>query len=105
MDGPNSYYFKKFREYLFLGFKAARKHQSKILILVKMMYSSSGMTMPCFEKGESAIKALEDRFNPPDVINDAQLNAHCQNLIDVSLDNWAAKWYDRFQYWAQGIVY
>jgi hypothetical protein len=41
---------------LFRGFQAARKHQDKILILVKMMYSSSGATMPCFEKGESAIR-------------------------------------------------
>jgi hypothetical protein len=34
------------------GFVAARKHQDKILILVKMLYSGHGTTMPCFEKGE-----------------------------------------------------
>lgn len=70
-----------------------------------MMYSSSGMTMPCFEKGQQAIIQMEKRFNPPDVVNDAQLNMHCQKLIDASLDNWKTRWYDRFQYWAQGIVY
>lgn len=43
---------------LFRGFKAARKHQNKILILVKMMYTSGGMTMPCFEKGEQAITEI-----------------------------------------------
>lgn len=74
-------------------------------MLVKMMYSSSGMTMPCFEKGEAGIIEMEKRFNPPEVSNDAQLNLHCQKLIDNSLDNWAAKWYDRWQYWAQGIFY
>ena len=48
LDGVESIYFQKFRKYLFQGFKAAKKHQNKILILVKMMYSSSGLTMPCF---------------------------------------------------------
>lgn len=33
---------------IYRGFKAAKKHQNKILILVKMMYTSGGMTMPCF---------------------------------------------------------
>ena len=30
---------------------AARKHQDKILILVKMIYSGQGANLPCFEKG------------------------------------------------------
>lgn len=70
-----------------------------------MMYSSGGMTMPCFEKGENAIIEMEERFNPSNISNDAHLNLHCQKLIDHSLDNWAARWYDRWQYWAQGIFY
>jgi hypothetical protein len=70
-----------------------------------MMYSSSGATMPCFEKGESAIKELELRFNPPDIVNDPQLSQHCQQLINLSLDNWRTRWYDKWQYWAQGIFY
>lgn len=82
-----------------------RKHQNKILMLVKMMYSSSGMSMPCFEKGEEAIRQIELRFNPDGVTTDSQLNIHCQKLINSSLDNWATKWYDRFQYFAQGIFY
>jgi phosphatidylinositol 4-kinase len=48
---------------------------------------------------------MEKRFNPLPVDNDAQLNLHCQKLIDRSLDNWRAKWYDRWQYLAQGIFY
>ena len=32
-------------------FMAARKHQDKILILVKMIYSGQGANLPCFEKG------------------------------------------------------
>ena len=74
-------------------------------MLVKMMYASSGMTMPCFEKGDEAIRQMELRFNPEGVATDGQLNLHCQKLINSSLDNWATKWYDRFQYLAQGIFY
>jgi phosphatidylinositol kinase/protein kinase (PI-3 family) len=74
-------------------------------MLVKMMYSSSGMSMPCFEKRDEAIRQIELRFNPERVVTDAQLNLHCQKLINSSLDNWATKWYDRFQYFAQGIFY
>lgn len=40
--------------YLFFhrGFKAIRKHKDKILLLVKMMYSIHGNTLPCFKGGE-----------------------------------------------------
>lgn len=75
------------------------------MMLVKLMYSTSGMTMPCFSKGEATITAMEARLNPKNATNDSVLNEHCQKLINLSLDNWAAKWYDRFQYWAQGIFY
>lgn len=70
-----------------------------------MMYSSHGSAMPCFEKGEQTIKDLEERFNPTNITNDLQLSEHCQRLINLSLDNWATRWYDKWQYWAQGILY
>jgi phosphatidylinositol 4-kinase len=74
-------------------------------MLAKMMYSSGGMSMPCFGKGEATITALEARINPAGLTNDSLLNEHCQELVNRSLDNWASKWYDRFQYWAQGVFY
>lgn len=60
--------------HLFRGFKAIRKHQNKIIMLVKMMYTSGGMSMPCFEKGEATITALESRINPQGMTNDSLLN-------------------------------
>jgi len=27
------------------------------------------------------------------------------NLIEHSIDNWRTKWYDKYQYWVQGIFY
>jgi hypothetical protein len=27
------------------------------------------------------------------------------SLIEQSIDNWRTKWYDKYQYWVQGIFY
>lgn len=51
LGGENGDYFKIFRKLFYRGFKAAIKHKEKILLLVKMMYSSHGNTLPCFESG------------------------------------------------------
>ncbi len=82
-----------------------RKHQHRIMILSKLMYSSYGKTMSCFQAGEAAIEELEQRFNPHGVNTDAELFNYCQGLINDSIDDWRSKWYDRFQYYFQGIFY
>jgi len=48
LGGVESELFKTFRRLFFKGFQAARKHQDKILILAKMLYSGHGFTLPCF---------------------------------------------------------
>ncbi|CAD8052440.1 unnamed protein product [Paramecium sonneborni] len=95
---------ENFRKLFFQGFKACQKHQKEILLLVEMMYTGHGTTLPCFSKGEQTLKELQLRFNPK-VQSQAELYVHVQELIDKSLDNWRAKWYDKFQYFAQGIFY
>merc|ERR1712224_392251 len=105
LNGQRSMSFRYFRKLLFKGFKAIRKHKDKILILVKMMYSTQGQTLPCFKQGIKGIQALEERIAPPRIENDKQLYDHTNNLINTSLDNWRARWYDKYQYWAQGIFY
>jgi len=55
---------------------AAKKNQDKILILAKMLFSSHGTSLPCFEKGEEAILALEERFNPKNFTLDSELFVH-----------------------------
>lgn len=52
LGGVDSELFSKFRRRFFKGFLAAKRHQDKILILAKMLYSGCGSTLPCFEKGE-----------------------------------------------------
>ncbi|CAD8090047.1 unnamed protein product [Paramecium primaurelia] len=104
LGGTKSELFNLFRKLFFKGFVACQKHQDQILLLVKMMYSGHGYTLPCFSKGEIAIHDLESRFNPP-CSNDGEISVFTQNLINQSLDNWRAKWYDKFQYYFQGIFY
>jgi phosphatidylinositol 4-kinase B len=105
LDGLKSKSFQNFRKLFYQAFNACRKHQHRILILTKLMYSSYGKTMPCFAKGDEAIYELEKRFNPPGVSNDAEISVYCQNLINSSIDNWRSRWYDKWQYYVQGIFY
>ncbi|CAD8065540.1 unnamed protein product [Paramecium sonneborni] len=105
LGGVQGFLFRDhFRKLFYKGFKACQKHQKEILLLVEMMYTGHGTTLPCFSKGELALKELEDRFNPR-TTSDAELFVFVQELINKSLDNWRARWYDKFQYFAQGIFY
>ena len=47
LGGQRSNVFRQFRTLFYRGYKACRKHKDKILILIKMIYSSQG-EMPCF---------------------------------------------------------
>ena len=71
LDGLDSKTFQDFRFLFYKAFNACRKHQHRIIILTKLMYSSYGRTMPCFIKGNESIEKLEQRFNPPGISNDA----------------------------------
>jgi hypothetical protein len=46
---------------------------------------------------------LEARFNPP-VANDAELYVYTQELINLSLDNWRAKWFFVRQFISLGTI-
>jgi phosphatidylinositol kinase/protein kinase (PI-3 family) len=74
IGGVNSLQFLEFRSLFEKGFRACLKYKDEIITLVKLMYSSHGESMPCFEKGERAVSELEDRFNPPT----QDLAEHCR---------------------------
>ncbi|EGR34783.1 phosphatidylinositol 4-kinase, putative [Ichthyophthirius multifiliis] len=105
LGGVDGQLFGLFRKLFFKGFQAAQKHQDEILILVNMMYEGEGSNMQCFQKGETCIQELYQRFNPQGISNDGDLNVFCNNLINQSLDNWRTKWYDKYQYFCSGIFY
>jgi phosphatidylinositol 4-kinase B len=91
--------------FLFRGFIAIVKNYEKILILVEMMYCGHGNKLPCFEKGQVAINELRSRFIPRPNMKIRDYMQHVDSLIEQSIDNWRTKWYDKYQYWVQGIFY
>ena len=56
--------------------------------------------MACFIRGEDAIEELENRFSIHNGVESG-----CYDLINDSLDNWRAKFYDKAQYYLQKIYY
>jgi phosphatidylinositol kinase/protein kinase (PI-3 family) len=86
----------------FRGFYAVTKHSEKITILVEMMFLSC-KDLPCFQNKEYTIHALKERFCPRPNMKLPDYMRHVDSLIEQSIDNWRTKWYDRFQYYFQGI--
>ena len=105
LGGINGSYFEKFRKLLKKGFLAVFKHRQKIVILVEMMWCGNGKNLECFEKGQEAIDELKLRLQPKGCIRKRDALKYVDNLIEQSVDNWRTKWYDIFQYYAQGIFY
>lgn len=62
LGGHNSSLFAEFRRLFEKGFRAAMKHKEELLLLVKMMYSSHGESMPCFKTGTVCIDEMTKRF-------------------------------------------
>lgn len=90
---------------IFRGFIAAVNNCEKILTLVEMMYCGHGNKLPCFEKGQVAIEELRNRFIPRKNMKPRDYMKHVDSLLRQSIDNWRTKWYDKYQYWVQGIFY
>ena len=101
--GINNKNFDEFRKLLWKGFISLVKHSERILILVEMMFCGHGNNLPCFERGQECINELKKRFFPKDNMKVRDYMKHVDYLISLSLDNWRTKWYDKFQYYVQGI--
>lgn len=111
MDGADSSYFEKFRKLLWKGFVACNKHAERIIILVEMMLFGHGESLPCFKKSDYVLEEIRKRFYPFENIKGKKNTSktdyfkHVDSLIELSLDNWRTKWYDKYQYYFQGIFY
>ena len=104
LGGSNNKLFDEFRKLLWKGFIALVKHHEKILILVEMMFCGHGNNLPCFEGGQNCIIELKKRFIPYNNMKGRDYMKHVDDLISLSLGNWRTKWYDKFQYYVQGII-
>ena len=105
LGGDKGHYFEQFRKLLKKGFLAIHKHREKIIILVEMMWCGNGRNLSCFEGGQETIDNLRSRLEPKGCDKKVDIFKYVDNLIEQSIDNWRTKWYDIFQYYAQGIFY
>ena len=103
--GTNSKNFQKFRKLLWKGMIAISKHYEKILVLVEMMFCGYGKNLDCFEKGEETLSSLRERFVPKKGMKKKDYIELVDNLIQQALSSWRTKWYDKYQYYFQGIFY
>mmetsp|Transcript_17608 Transcript_17608/g.40734 ORF Transcript_17608/g.40734 Transcript_17608/m.40734 type:complete len:875 (+) Transcript_17608:147-2771(+) len=100
MDGEHSEQFEYFRTLLVRGFLEARKHVDRIILPIRMMLV--GSKFPCFREGpERILKTLQSRFLPnmPEEVCVSKI----LDLIDLSVNNWRTKFYDDYQWIANGI--
>ncbi|CAI2382541.1 unnamed protein product [Moneuplotes crassus] len=107
LEGPESKYFKKFREKLISGFSAIQKKAEQLICLVEMMIASQ-QELDCFIGGrERVLNELRSRLFPYDrnkVLSKAECKEYIDELIDQSSNNWRTKVYDGFQKCCQGIA-
>lgn len=104
MGGVRSAFFVKFRKLCVKGFRALKKKQQKIWMLLEMMRTGAGAGLPCFVDGEPALLNLRERFNPREQMSEADSKEYINRLIDDSLDHWTTNCYDRYQRWCQDIM-
>lgn len=105
LGGVKGSNFKYFRKLLQAGFMACKKHFNKIFILVNMMYSGHGSDLPCFVADQLTLEELQKRFFPREGMDAVDYLEFVDTLLHQSCDNWRTDFYDRFQYWVQGIKY
>jgi phosphatidylinositol 4-kinase len=103
MGGPRSTAFVEFRGLIVKGYKALRRQRNKISLLLEMLRSGVGSSLPCFSAGEEAVIALKARLSPRPKMTGVECATYMNSLIDESLLNWRTRWYDRYQYWCQNI--
>lgn len=79
---------------------------SIILCIVVFMYLLVFIldtTMPCFSNGQNAAELLRDRFNL--TMTESQVEAFLDGIIEQSYDSWRTRYYDRFQYMTNNILF
>jgi phosphatidylinositol 4-kinase len=69
------------------------------------MYCGHGKDLPCFQNKEYTIDDLKSRFCPKPNMKTYDYMRHVDSLIEQSIDNWRTRWYDKIQYYLQGIFY
>ena len=69
------------------------------------MFIGQGQFFPCFVEKEIALTNLKERLRPRDNMSKKQKIEYITDLLSKSIDNWTTTYYDKFQYYIQGIFY
>ena len=105
IGGINSDNFKEYKKRLFKGYFAIYDHYEKIQKLAEFMFIGQGKYFPCFVEKEIALTNLKERLRPRDNMSKQQKMQYIVDLLSRSIDNWTTTYYDKFQYYIQGIFY
>ena len=105
IGGINSDNFKEYRKRLFKGYFAIYDNFEKIQKLAEFMFIGQGKYFPCFIEKENALANLKERLRPRDNMSKQQNMKYIDDLLSKSIDNWTTTYYDKFQYYIQGIFY
>ena len=105
IGGINSDNFKEYRKKLFKGYFAIYDHFEKIQKLAEFMFIGQGKYFPCFVEKEIALANLKERLRPRNNMSKQQKLQYIDDLLSKSIDNWTTTYYDKFQYYIQGIFY
>lgn len=105
MGGRRSKLFQEFRHLCVRGYSAIKAKTEQIILMAEMMREGSGSNLGCFIGGDNTISTLRERLKPKQKMTEKDCKEYINELIDVSLDNWSTKCYDRFQYCCQNIFY
>ena len=105
IGGINSDNFKEYRKRLFKGYFAIYENFQKIQKLAEFMFIGQGKYFPCFIEKENTLASLKERLRPKDNMSKQQKMQYIDDLLSKSIDNWTTTYYDKFQYYIQGIFY
>lgn len=101
LGGLQSESFAAFKELIFQGFMALRKHADRIVLLLDIAQKDS--KLPCFgSSGPNAIAQLRQRFQLG--LTEAQVKLFVERMITGSAYNVYTRLYDSFQYYSNGIL-
>merc|ERR1712137_691074 len=101
MGGPDSPSYSYFMGLLRCGYLEVRKHHEKILSLVEIMMIDT--TLPCWSGAVNPLESLRERFNLN--MTEKQIGDFLTTTAEQSFDCWRTRYYDRFQYMSNGIMY
>ena len=100
MGGVDSEMFGYYKILLLQGFLELRKHANELLVTLKAMGRSGGLS--CLQDFDAAVEGVKDRLQLG--LTDEKCMVFVDQLVYESQNNWRTAKYDDFQYLSNGIL-